>query len=283
MFCIIDNEIIKTSDFFMSLEHVFGMFDSLTETVRLYNTKPLFIEEHISNMTETMDVLSFPYPEKFSGTHISRQITRLLNVNKVYKGGVCKICVFRKTSVMSHLESETVSSYAIFIEALPDRDFVFNSVGVSLALIPSVVIQKPFLYTMYSAHMLTQRKIPVLLKKTGAQALAFFTNTEQIFHTSVGDIFYVKDNEIYCPNAEINTFRHPITNVIIAELQQHAYVVHQVENMFIEHVTDADEVFLLHPLLGVQWVVRVNDKVFSYSVSRKIYNMLQEIVTDKIL
>ncbi|MDA3882850.1 MAG: aminotransferase class IV [Bacteroidales bacterium] len=278
MFCVIDNEITKISDSIMSLDNVFGMFDSLVETVRLYNTKPLFINEHIAKMLETMDVLSFPYPNNFSVSYVSRQITRLLNVNKVYKGGICKICVFRKASIFSHEETDTQSQFIIFVDSLAERDFEFNTKGISLAIIPSVVIQKPYLYTMYSAHMLTQRKIPFLLQKTGADALTFFTEYEQIFHTSAGDIFYVKNMEVYCPNAEINTFRHPLTNHVIDTLKRQGIAVHEAENMFVDDIMSADEVFVTHPITGIQWVVRVNDKIVSYSLSKKIYSLLQQII-----
>jgi branched-subunit amino acid aminotransferase/4-amino-4-deoxychorismate lyase len=278
MFCIIDNQITKISDSHMSLDNVFGMFDSLVETVRLYNTKPLFIDEHIAKMEETMDVLSFPYPNNFSVANVSRQITRLLNVNKVYKGGICKICVFRKASIFSHEETDAQSQFVVFVDSLEEREFEFNTKGISLALIPSVVIQKPYLYTMYSAHMLTQRKIPVLLQKTGADALAFFTEYQQIFHTSAGDIFYVKNAEVYCPNVEINTFRHPLTNYVIDILKQQGIAVHEVENMFVDDVVCADEVFVTHPISGIRWVVRVNDKIVSYSLSKKIYSLLHRNV-----
>lgn len=276
-FYIDSGEIKKCSDAVFTADYTFGLHDMIHETIRLSQTKALFLAEHIQNCMDTMDVLAFPYPKSFSVQEIQRHITRLLNVNKVYKGGICKLVIYRKAHVFNGLES-TQSSYALFIESCADVGFQFNMKGVRMALLPSVQIQTPYLYSMYSAHMIVQHKIHKIFQNTGVNAVAFFTQESYIFHSSYGDIFYVSQDQVYCPEIEINTFRHPLTDFIIQHMRSNKIVVHEESQITVEHILQADEVFVVHPLYGVQWVVSCNNTTYGFSLSKKISDMLQGLV-----
>ncbi|HPM13382.1 MAG TPA: hypothetical protein PK734_07815 [Bacteroidales bacterium] len=58
------------------------------EQIRLYNTVPLFLDQHLERITKTLQTYTIAIPNNFDNERIQRYITRLLNVNKVYKGGV---------------------------------------------------------------------------------------------------------------------------------------------------------------------------------------------------
>ncbi len=274
-FCIIQGEITNVENYSLSADLAFALGDSIHESVRLYNTNPLFLKEHISNLTDTMDVLGMVYPEGFNLENINRQITRLLNVNKVYKGGYCKIIVYRKSNVFDTVDV-TKSYYAIFIKALPQVGFEFNSVGKKIALLQSAVIAKPYLYSMYSAHTLVQHKSKTIAKRAGVSILAYFNTDGSVFSTSAGDIFYVKNNEIFCPSATINCFQHPITTYVIQLAKKNGFTINEKDSFYPNKITDSDEIFLIHPIDGVQWVVVCNDKTYKFSLSVKIYKMLEE-------
>ena len=271
-FCIDNGEIKKTQECSMPMELVFGMGDMIHETVRLVNTQALFLKQHIQNMCDTMDVLAIPYPQDFTFSEIAKQITRLLNVNKVYKGGECKIIIYRNAPVFGTISTEV--SYALFIKVLAHNTFEFNTKGVRVALLPSVIIQKPWLYSMYSAHMLVQHKTYHLFQKTGVDVLAYFTEDGHVFHSSGGDIFYIQNGIVYCPSIETNTFRHPLSDFLLQQLSKINIQYSEQNTCTINAILKADEVFIVHPIHGIQWVVSCNEKTYLCKLSQKIHQLL---------
>ena len=276
-FYIDNGEIKNTQECAMPTELAFGMGDMIHETVRLLNAQALFLKQHIQNICDTMDVLAIPYPQNFTLTEIAKQITRLLNVNKVYKGGECKIIVYRNAPVFGNITTEV--SYALFIKTLTHNTFEFNNKGLRVALLPSVIIQKPLLYSTYSAHMLVQHKTQHLFQKTGVDILAYFNEHGHVFHTSSGDIFYITNNTVYCPSIETNTFRHPLSDFLLQHLSKINIQYDEQNNCTTDAILQADEVFIVNPLHGIQWVVSCNEKTYISKLSRKIYQLLlREIV-----
>ncbi len=275
-FYIDSGKIKKIQECSISADYVFGINEMIYETVRLVDTQPLFLKQHLQNMRDTIDVLLMSCPSNFTYAEISKQISRLLNVNKVYKGGVCKIILYRKSSVFETYTS-TELSYALFIQALEHATFSFNTKGIRLALHPSVLLQKPLLYSMYSAHMVVQHKSKQLLQTMGADAIAYFNESADVFHSSHGDVFYIKNKVVYCPSPEINTFRFPLSDFLLQNLSKIDMKYVEQTACTIDSFLQADEVFIVNPLHGVQWVVSCNETTYMCKFSRQIFTLLATV------
>jgi len=274
-FFIHNGEIEKVSEFKVPANIALGGGDSIRETIRLYNTKPLFLSEHLSNLRDTMDLVNMGYPKDFSLEKISRYILRLLNVNKVYKGGVCKIVVYRNADVFERINANNIN-FALFIEALPQLEFDFNTKGLRLKLIPSVIILKPNLYSMYSAHMFTQNKNVGNIQNSNFDCIGFYNEDGSVFHTSMGDLFFVTKGVFHTPSEVVNSFRHPLSSYIIQELQKLEYVIKEMHVVSNEAILQADEIFLVHPIYGIQWVVKCNNNTYKYTITKTIYSIVGE-------
>ena len=276
-FYILNGEIERAENYNLPYSEVFTGCEYVEETIRLYNTHPLFLQSHIQKICNTLDILAIAHPLKFDTQRISRFVTRLLNINKVYKGGICKIIVFRKSDIFMGIDYKNIH-FAIFIEPLPKLDYEFNSEGLHIGCNASIQIFPPYLPSKYNLHSVIQNKTITLAKMQNLDALCYYNYNNSIFASSLGDIMYVSDNKIYTPNSVLNPFRHPLSENLMLFAQKNGYEFIQVNSISEKDLLQADEVFLVHTIYGIQWVNTTNESTYGYKTSKKIYQLLLKMI-----
>ena len=113
------------------LNRSFKYGDSLFETIRVYEGKPLFMTHHLERLTDGMKVLRFAFePERFA-QHITLEVQRIIDTNQVLAHGSVRLQVFRSGGgTYRPLQHEPY--YLLEAHSLKDDPFKFTS---SVALV----------------------------------------------------------------------------------------------------------------------------------------------------
>lgn len=273
-FFILNGEMERLDSFVKKGYEAFAFQNSIMETVRLYETHPLFLKEHMEHLLQTLQELMLPTPLLFDVERVSRYITRLLNVNKVYKGGICKIVVFSESQLFK-TDDLYQQKFAIFIEPLEKLDSTFNIEGYKLGIFPSICMSPPYVHSECSAHNTFQIIANYVQKQYVLDAVCIFNIYNSIIHSTLGDIFYINENIIYTP---INPLRSPMAEMTMAYLLKNGFKVKEVSICKEKDLQFVDEIFLLHHIYGVRWVSRVNETVYGFKTSKKIHNLLLKFI-----
>lgn len=264
-FYILNGEIEKLESLTKKGFEVFSIQNSVHETIRLHDTKPLFLTEHLDHIRNTLQILQLAPPTYFDNQRISRYITRLLNVNKVYKGGICTIVLFEKNN-QTHC--------AIFIESIQDLDFTYNLDGYKLGIDSSLCIGPPYLQSECSTHSFVSQIAKTIIAKNDIDAVCYLTINNSIIHSSEGDIFYCNEDVFHIISAGKNHLRNPLTDFLISELKKKGYKIKETTVCSENDLLRADEIFLVNHITGIRWVSRINDTFFGFKHSKKIFHLL---------
>ncbi|MBO7053986.1 MAG: hypothetical protein J6W37_01210 [Bacteroidales bacterium] len=236
-FCILNGEIEKISS--LKSAPIFVLNDAEKEDIRLYDTKPLCIGLHIQNLIARLQQKNVSIPEKFTKERIDRYVSRLLNVNKVFRGGVCTLLVF-----WQQFPACTQPQFCIFIEPLERVKFSFNDVGLKLGYQEIYSERQPYV------------PISVCASNDGNvdnfDVLCRLDRLGHSYTTNRGDLILMKGDEIHvCENLL------PFTTYFTEYLARNKWKVVKHLHFGGKDIYDSSEVLLCSSFVGLQWVSHV--------------------------
>ncbi|OQA96994.1 MAG: 4-amino-4-deoxychorismate lyase [Bacteroidetes bacterium ADurb.Bin217] len=233
------------------------------EQIRLYNTVPLFLDQHLERITKTLQTYTIAIPNNFDNERIQRYITRLLNVNKVYKGGVCSIHIFPDME-------QTSWRFALFIDALPKPEFSFNTNGWHAVLNQTCMQTMPYTPSICSWHMAWQFTAQRIQTQQHIDAVCFVNEHNQIVGSSQGDIVLCNDTQVQI----ISLFPSPLAHYIAHLLEKNSYSVSINTSIAPKQLELADEIFIINPIDGIRWVSKYNNSIYRCIQTKKMWQIL---------
>ncbi|MCQ2959464.1 MAG: hypothetical protein MJ198_04660 [Bacteroidales bacterium] len=234
-FCILNGEIEKIAN--LNLAPIFAINDFVSDNIRLYNTKALCLGSHIQNIKNQLEKKGKVVPEKFSTENLERYIPRLLNINKVYKGGICKLLIFWQT-----FPEQTEAQFIIFIDPLDFIDYEFNTQGFKLEFCN---IQQEFYdYTLTNC-----------IPNQDETERIFFDKYGKAFSSINNDIILLKDNTLIVGESTL-----PITSSFINFLSRKNWEIVRIPFFKKEDFYNSSEIMICNQFSGIQWIKRTYEQ-----------------------
>ena len=225
----------------------FGL--GLFETILLYNGKPVFLDEHLARINNSIIDLSLTI-DKLE----KNEVFQYLNNNKnTLEYEVLKIVLSEKNRLFLKREY-------IYTEKDYQRAFSLN--------ISEVIRNESSIFTFhktlnYGDNILEKRKS----KKMGYDEPIFLNSKNQVTEGATSNIFVVVGDKIYTPKLSCGLLNGIVRQYIISN-----YDVIESE-IDLEFLNNADEIFLTNSLFGIMPVNNLEKKVFKSQVISK--NILQ--------
>ncbi|MDR1761375.1 MAG: aminotransferase class IV [Bacteroidales bacterium] len=243
--------------------------ESVSETVRLYNTKPLFLKEHLQHLQQSLERVFLPMPALATFERVSRYITRLLNVNKVYKGGIATIHAIT--------QAENITQLVITITALPELSYTFNNTGLHILHNSDFVLPQPFMHSSYNCNSAVWNMATRYAHAHNYNAACLCNYSNCIETTSAGQLVYMKNN---CLTLVGNVPVNPLLEQFLQLLPQHNYFIARNTQCTITDFEGANDVFIFNTIDGIRWVSRLNNAVYGFKHAKDLYMLLVRFVED---
>lgn len=235
----------------------------VSETVRLYNTKALFLEEHVQNLQQSVESIFLPMPACATADRISRYITRLLNVNKVYKGGLATIHIIA--------QREQLPQLAITINPLPELAYSFNRTGLYILHSSEFVLPQPYLASTYNCNVAVYNIASRYAQFNNHNVATLCNLAKHIESTTAGELVYMKGKELtVVGNLPIN----PLFKHFLQFVAQNNYSLSRNPQCEAAHLENANDVFIFSIENGIRWVSRVNNSVYGFKYAKDLHQLL---------
>ena len=231
----------------------FGL--GLFETILLYNGKPVFLDEHLARINNSIENLALNI-DKLE----KNEVFQYLNNNKnTLEYEVLKIVLSEKNRLFLKREyTYTEKDY--------QRAFNLN--------ISEVRRNESSIFTFhktlnYGDNILEKRKS----KKLGYDEPIFLNSKNQITEGATSNIFVVVGDKIYTPKLSCGLLNGIVRQYIISN-----YDVIESE-IDLEFLNNADEIFLTNSLFGIIPVNNLEKKVFkSKEISKEIFSHYKKYI-----
>lgn len=242
--------------------------DGLFETIKLINGKLLMQDEHFARLWKGMALLQFDIPKHFTPEKITTEIIALANKNTHQQVRV-RLNIFRGDGGLYDAKNHT-PNYAIQTWQLPEGNCNWNSNGLVLSIYDAVKKSCDILSNTKHNNYLPYVMAALYAKKQQCNDALILNSHGRICDSTVANIFIIKDEKISTPPLKEGCVAGIIRGKLIQELKAINWHVTEKE-ISIQDVLAADEVFLTNSIYDIRWVQRIEDKMYSNSITQKIY------------
>lgn len=273
-FLIVDGKIYPKND--INLTQIYR-----DETFRLsqsvwfgFGGIPL-LEENIELLFVQISELNLTVPKELSNTRELFRVTkRMLNKNKFYRTGLIHL-VFLWHNNGTH---SLISS-----EAFHTSDFPLRKEGLLL----NYFKQKKYSQNIYNRYLFFNEMLWEVALKGNENTL--FQNTiitnekEVVCECTFNNIYLIKGTKISTPSLKTGCFEDLTRNIILKIGTGINLKVEETDDLKINDLFKADEIFLASETEGIQWVLGIEYKRFVHHYSIVIHRKLNEYLKEKVV
>lgn len=260
----------------LSLNRSFKYGDGLFESLRVINSKVVFLNEHFERLSQGFDILSFDKPEDFSAEWFELQI---LNFIKEYNTANLsswrvRITFWRNTPGFYYPENNTIA-WEIETSALNQNCFLLNEKGLEIGIYKDVKISQDILSGIKSCSALPYVMAAMHKKKMGWDDALLLNSIGGIAEASSSNIFILKNGQLLTPSVA----EGPVQGVCRRKIIESALELglELIEGYLkTEDLYEAEEIWLSNAVSGIRWVKNFygSDLLFQSSYAQKMTEIL---------
>lgn len=271
---ILNGEIISGSQpVIFHNNRAFCYGDGLFETMHAFGTEILFAESHFSRLNKGMTALKMEIPGSISKEKICREITRLLNRDKLF-GSVCvRLTIFRDSDGYYTPKQNTIG-YLIECKLLENDYYQLNQKGLSIDIYYDFQKTPGILSQFKTCNSAVYILAGISAKERGLDDCLVLNNRGAIIESSNSNIFLVRKDIIYTPSLEQGCIDGTMRLQVISLAKSSAIRVEEITITNENVLLDADEIFLTNVISGIRWVMAFRQ--------RRYFNKVAKLLCEKL-
>lgn len=247
--------------------------DGLSETMHACGTEIQFADLHFQRLYKGMQVLQMNISDTIEQKKISREVTRLLNRDKLFNGSCIKLSIFRDSKGLYTPERNDVS-YVIECNPLEFEKYQLNKVGLTIDIYVDIVKQVTPFSNFKTANALLNVMAGIYVNKHNLGDALILNERNSITESTRSNVFFVNDNLLFTPGLETGCIagimRHKIlqfASLLNLKIEEKNYISEK-------NLLEADEVFFTNAIEGIRWVVAYKQ--------RRYYNKMASRLNEKL-
>jgi len=251
----------------------FAYGDGLFETIHAFGTTPRNVELHYKRLINGIELLGMEVPQFLTMEFLEREITRLLNKNRVFGSARVRLTVFREEG---GYYTPATSKVSIIMQAKPLKynfyelnkrglviDF-FTGLRKPINYLSSIKSCNALLYVMAGQHKV----------RMGVDDCLIINDQNRVSEAISSNLFYVVGDNIYTPSLNEGCVDGVMRKLVIITAKRLGLTIFDNASINPQELLHADEMFLTNAVKGIQWVVGCREKRFfnkkSIVLSREI-------------
>ena len=243
--------------------------DGLFETIKMKNGKLILEDEHFARLWKGMAILQFEIPRHFTPDKLKEEITALVKKN-AHDGVVrIRLAIFRGDGGLYDAKNHT-PNYIIQSWALPADSGEWNSNGLVLGMYKEAKKACDILSNLKHNNYLPYILAALKAKKEKWNDAVILNTYDRICDTTIANIFLIKNEVISTPALQEGCVAGVMRKKIIQEISGSGWQIFENE-ISIEEVLNADEVFLTNSIYNIRWVKQLEQKEYGSTITQKIY------------
>ena len=261
------------------LNRSFKYGDGLFESIRVYQGKALFVDDHIARLFEGMTALGFDFDNDQWKYRINEAITKAIQLNKILAHGRLRLHIYRSgTGTYAPLDNRPF----YLLEAYTIKDDYYDPANQSaIKLIDYKDV--PLAYSQFSGFK-TASCLPYIqaarhARAKGVDDVVLF-NGRKVSETSSANIFCVKKRKIYTPSLKSACLNGIMRKQLISLCKKLKLSV-KIGRLHAKDLRKADELFITNSIRGIIPVEQYNNVSFdpsSYTIVPFLRNCLHQYI-----
>lgn len=251
--------------------------DAVFETVKIVDSKILFLEDHYFRLMSSMRIVRMEIPMNFTLEYIEDQIIKLAKAKNVTNSARARITVFRNEGGY-YLPNVNAVSFLINVENLRDALYSIDEKEYAVDLYTDFYVPRQLLSSIKTTNKILNITASIFAKENDLDNCLLLNDSKNVIEALQGNIFMLKGNTLITPPVSegcLNgVMRKQILN--IARTMGNLEILEEVISPF--ELQKADELFITNVIKGIQPITNYRKKEFLVNISRKLIQKLNESI-----
>ncbi len=253
--------------------------DAVFETVKIVNSKILFLEDHYFRLMSSMRVVRMEIPMNFTMEYFEEQVLSLVIDNDFSNSSRARVTVFRNDGGYYLPQTNTVS-FLIHVAGLDEALYSFAEKEYEVDLFKDFYVTKQLLSSIKTTNRMLNITASIFANENGLDNCLLLNDSKNIVEAIQGNIFMLMGNRLITPPVSEGCLNGVMRKQVleIAKKIESLEVVEEVISPF--DLQKADELFITNVIKGIQPITKYRKKGLGVALSKILQEKLNGIVSD---
>ncbi|MES2574085.1 MAG: aminotransferase class IV [Bacteroidota bacterium] len=273
-----NGDIVSQDSSILTQNRAFLYGDAVFETVKIVNSKILFLEDHYFRLMSSMRVIRMEIPMNFTMEYLEEQILALATAKKIAISGRARITVYRNEGGYYLPKTNTVS-FLINIESLDNPLYGINENEYVVDLYTDFYVARQLLSSIKTTNKIINITGSIFADENGLDNCLLLNDSKNVIEALQGNIFMLKGNTLVTPPVSEGCLNGVMRKQILAlaRKMENLEVVEEVISPF--DLQKSDELFITNVIKGIQPITRYRKKEFVANLSKQLVQKLNEVIS----
>jgi branched-chain amino acid aminotransferase len=252
--------------------------DAVFETVKILNSKILFLEDHYFRLMASMRVVRMEIPMNFTMEYMEEQILSLVNNKSLSKSSRARITVFRNDGGY-YLPTDNTVTFLIDAVALENSLYSFEKEIYEVDLYKDFYVTKQLLSSIKTTNKILNVTASIYAHENGLDNCLLLNDNKNVVEALQGNVFMLKGNKLVTPPVSEGCLNGVMRKQILAlaKKMDSLEVVEEVISPF--DLQKADEMFITNVIKGIQPITKYRKKEFDNKIALELLSRLNEVIS----
>lgn len=251
--------------------------DAVFETVKIVNSRILFLEDHYFRLMSSMRVIRMEIPMNFTMEYFEEQILALVKRKNLEISARARITVYRNDGGYYLPKTNTVS-FLINAESLDNTLYSISQREYVVDLYTDFYVTRQLLSSIKTTNKIINITASIYADENGLDNCLLLNDGKNVIEALQGNIFMLKGNTLITPPVSEGCLNGVMRKQILAlaRKMENLEVVEEVISPF--DLQKSDELFITNVIKGIQPVTRYRKKTFTTNFSEVLVQKLNEFM-----
>ena len=274
-----NGNIVAQNDNILTQNRAFLYGDGVFETVKIVNSKILFLEDHYFRLMASMRVVRMEIPMNFTMEYLEEQILKLVQEKGFSVSARARITVFRNDGGL-YLPKTNEVSFLIHATALENPSYVLNLAPYEVDLYKDFYVTKQLLSSIKSTNKMINVTGSIFAHENGLDNCVLLNDSKNVVEVLQGNLFMVMGNKLITPPVSEGCLNGVMRKQVLALAKKIEGIEVQEEIISPFDLQKADELFLTNVIMGIQPITKYRKKEFTSNLAHALVQKLNESISE---
>ena len=265
-----NGDIVSNDTSILTQNRAFLYGDAVFETVKIVNSKILFLEDHYFRLMSSMRVIRMEIPMNFTMEYFEEQILALARSKKLENSSRGRITVYRNDGGY-YLPQENTISYLINVDSLDNTLYSIEQKEYVVDLYTDFYVTRQMLSSIKSTNKIINITGSIFASENGLDNCLLLNDGKNVIEALQGNLFMLKGNTLITPPVSEGCLNGVMRKQILslARKIENLEVVEEVISPF--ELQKADELFITNVIKGIQPITKYRKKEYTTNLSKLLF------------
>lgn len=272
-----NGEILPSDNNLSSSNRAFLYGDGVFETLKIVNSKILYLEDHYFRLMASMRIVRMKIPNNFTLEYLETEILNLAKAENWENSARVRFTVFRNDGGF-YLPTNNSVSFQIQVFPLENALYSFSDAYYEVDLYKDFFISKQLLSTIKTTNKMINITGSIFADENDLQNCILLNNDKNVVEALNGNLFMLMGTKLITPPISEGCLNGIMRKQVlqIAKKIENIEVIEAVISPF--DLQKADELFITNVISGIQPITKYRKKEYKTDLAKEILTSLNSLI-----